>query len=70
MPITKRCGDCGADITSDLLTHDCPQRRARLVEATAREAAFIRRVRLILLLIAIAGLLLWGAIGYGLWKTR
>lgn len=68
--LIKRCNDCGADITADPLTHDCPQRRARKAEAAAREAAFIRRFRLIALLIALVGLLLWGAMGYGLWKTR
>ena len=30
MAITKHCNDCEADITADALTHDCPQRRARL----------------------------------------
>lgn len=68
--IKKYCNDCKADITADPLTHDCPQRRVRLADVTARDAEFIRRFRRVALLIALAGIAVWALMIYAAWRMQ
>lgn len=70
MNLIKRCNDCEADITAEPLTYDCPERRARLADVTARDAEFIRRFRRVALLIALAGIAAWALMIYAVWRMQ
>lgn len=68
MPIIKRCGDCGADITADPLTHDCPARRARIARLAAADRYRRRFLACVVLLVGILAGVAAGLVM--IWKWR